>query len=424
VHLYRGSEQPSHVALFLSGDGGWNLGVIDMAHEIAARDALVVGIDVPHYLAQVESSADPCAYPAGELEMLSQWVQQRAGRASYAVPVLVGYSSGATLAYAALVQAPTNTFRGALSLGFCPSLELAKPLCQGQGLESDPLPGHKGRALRPAAQLATPWVALQGTVDQVCDARATEAYVRAVGHGEIVLLPRHWAPELRAAFGKLAGRAMPADAPRAAGVSDLPLVEVPSAAPGDRFAVIVSGDGGWASLDRQIGETLAGQGMPVVGLDALQYFWSRKSPDQAGADLARIVTHYLEAWRKQKVVLIGYSRGADVVPFMASRLRPELRDRVELVALLGPGLRVEFEFHVMDWLRDPARGTSLEIRPEAEKLRGLRVLCIYGKAEEESLCRVLEPALAVSVERPGAHHFDGDYQWLARRILQELDAKR
>ncbi|HEX2641565.1 MAG TPA: virulence factor family protein, partial [Thermoanaerobaculia bacterium] len=31
VTLYRPASQPRHVVLFLSGDGGWNQGVVDMA---------------------------------------------------------------------------------------------------------------------------------------------------------------------------------------------------------------------------------------------------------------------------------------------------------------------------------------------------------------------------------------------------------
>jgi hypothetical protein len=37
--VYSRSTQPSHVVLFVSGDGGWNLGVIEMARELAALDA-------------------------------------------------------------------------------------------------------------------------------------------------------------------------------------------------------------------------------------------------------------------------------------------------------------------------------------------------------------------------------------------------
>jgi hypothetical protein len=39
------------------------------------------------------------------------------------------------------------------------------------------------------------------------------------------------------------------------------------------MAVVVSGDGGWAGIDRDLGEELAREGLPVVGLNSLQYFW-------------------------------------------------------------------------------------------------------------------------------------------------------
>ena len=71
VHLYRDAPEPSHVVLFVSGDGGWNLGVVDMARELATLDALVVGIDITHYLKELESSNEKCSYPAADFEELS-----------------------------------------------------------------------------------------------------------------------------------------------------------------------------------------------------------------------------------------------------------------------------------------------------------------------------------------------------------------
>ena len=121
--------------LFLSGDGGWNLGVVDMAQALANEGALVAGVDVPQLLANLEKDNESCVSPDGDLENLSHFVQSYAALPTYHEAVLVGYSSGATLAYAMLAQAPTNTFAGALSIGFCPDLLLHKPLCGGEGLE-------------------------------------------------------------------------------------------------------------------------------------------------------------------------------------------------------------------------------------------------------------------------------------------------
>ena len=98
--------------------------------------------------------------------MLSQYVQKKLGLPEYHPPILVGYSSGATLVYAVLVEAP-KTFPGAVSLGFCPDLLLKKPLCKGNGLEFTPGPKNRGAVFLPTKSLKTPWIVLQGDIDQV-----------------------------------------------------------------------------------------------------------------------------------------------------------------------------------------------------------------------------------------------------------------
>ena len=106
------------MVLFVSGDCGWNLGVVDMAERLRDAGALVVGIDIRSFMKSLEASAS-CAYPAGALEDLSRAIQGRYNLPAYIRPTLVGYSSGATLVYAAYAAAPPETFAGAISLGFC-----------------------------------------------------------------------------------------------------------------------------------------------------------------------------------------------------------------------------------------------------------------------------------------------------------------
>ncbi|MHB8080528.1 MAG: alpha/beta hydrolase, partial [Candidatus Krumholzibacteriia bacterium] len=210
VYLYHEAPSPTHVVLFVSGDGGWNEGVVDMARNLAGMDALVVGVDIIRYLKALEASSETCLYPASDFEALSQFVQKDLAYPAYVAPVLVGYSSGATLVYAMLAQAPAATFRGAISLGFCPDLPLTRPMCRGNGLTWGPGPHGKGYSFEPARHLETPWIALQGTIDQVCDPASTEAFVGQtpgarvmvlpkVGHGYAV--PKNWLPQFREAFG-------------------------------------------------------------------------------------------------------------------------------------------------------------------------------------------------------------------------------
>ena len=70
--LYHNTAHPSHVAMFISGDGGWNLGVVDMARALAAQDALVVGFNIRHYIKKLDESKSACVYPAADFERLSQ----------------------------------------------------------------------------------------------------------------------------------------------------------------------------------------------------------------------------------------------------------------------------------------------------------------------------------------------------------------
>ena len=94
------------------------------------------------------------------------------------------------MAYAMIAQAPAGTFSGALSLGFCPDLEIHKPLCKGEDVHFTRRKGGTGVDLLPTKKLRVPWIVLHGEQDQVCDAKATQAYIAQVPKGELVMLPK------------------------------------------------------------------------------------------------------------------------------------------------------------------------------------------------------------------------------------------
>lgn len=438
VPYYRDTPHPPHVVLFLSGDGdsngGFDAGFTALAKAFASLDVLVVGVDTPRYLKALGRGAERCSYPAGDLEALSQLIQKKLDYPTYVQPVLVGYSSGATLAYAALAQAPANTFRGAVSMGFCSDLPVKKPLCRGVGLQWKQGPGGKGVDFLPAAHLESPWIVLQGANDETCVPAKAQTFVEQVSLAKIVLAPKvghgfsvqkNWLPQFKTALEQLLSPPKGSE-PVAPGevdaghpmtdVSDLPLVEVhPPAASASAFVVILSGDGGWAGIDRSVAAAFAARGYEVVGLDSLKYFWVKKSPEQGAKDLERVLRHYSDKWKLDRVVLVGYSRGADVLPALASRLPKEWQDKVQVLAFLGLGQRTSFEFHLSEWLG--SGGDDSPVLPEVKKLRGRPMLCLYGEEETDSLCASLEKGLARSVKLKGGHHFDGDYENLANLII-------
>ena len=205
---------------------------------------------------------------------------------------------------------------------------------------------------------------------------------------------------------------------------DLPLVEVPAADEGDMLAVFISGDGGWAAIDRGVTAELTRAGVYVVGLNSLHYFFKTKTPDVTGRDLERIVRCYTNRTGRREVVLVGYSRGAEILPFMVARLSEDVRRETRLVALLGPGQGAQFKFHVVDWWADVHRASDLPVLPEAERfVRTLPVLCVYGADETDTVCPALEKDGAQAVALTGGHHFDGGYDQLGQIVVHALTAR-
>jgi type IV secretory pathway VirJ component len=432
VHLYRQSERPKNVVLFISGDGGWNQGVVEMAQALASDDSLVAGIDITHYLKQTATTKSSCTYNAGDLQGLSQSLEAKLGYDHYVEPVLVGYSSGATLAYAALVQGPPSTFAGAISMGFCPELKSPKPFCNGSGLTHSEDPQHKSTYTYGKAQSTpAPWIAFQGGLDQVCSAQAAQTFVDGVANASLVSLPKvghgfsiekNWMPEFKDAFRRIAYHSTAADAvkPKPDPLTDLPLVNNGLPQPkGKPLAVILTGDGGWASIDRDIGDALNKSGVNVVGLISLQYFWSEKTPQQSAHDLDRILRWYEAAWQPSSIMLVGYSLGADVLPFMMNDLPADQQSRIGTVAMLAAGHDANFVVHVADWILPGSGGGALPIKPEADKMAASSRLCFYGEEESsDSLCPTLDASKFIIIKTKGGHHFDGDYNFLADTILK------
>ncbi|WP_218185507.1 virulence factor family protein, partial [Stenotrophomonas pictorum] len=201
----------------------------------------------------------------------------------------------------------------------------------------------------------------------------------------------------------------------------LPLVEVPAPGQDDTFAVFVSGDGGWAGLDKDVAGALAAAGIPVVGLDSLRYFWSRRTPAGFATDLDRIAQHYARQWKRPRLLLIGFSQGADVLPAAINHLPPASQAMLEMTVLMSPGSTASYEFHVSNWLGGDD-DAGLPIAPEMRALPAARTLCLYGQEDAGALCPKL-PANSISVVKlPGDHHFEGDYEGLAKVILRRLAA--
>jgi type IV secretory pathway VirJ component len=424
------------VVLFVSGDGGWNLGVVDMARRIAP-DAIVVGISFPK-LSHAAPGRSGCWYPAGDLETLSHAAQKRLGLTDYHAPVLVGYSSGATLVYAALAAAPPTTFAGGVSLGFCADLDIARPVCRAAGW-SPTYDEKKHLSWLPAVKaLPRPWYVLHGKQDQVCAPEQVRAFVSSIGNAHLVELdgtghgfgkPAHWAQPFDDALDAIwrsAPGAHPKPAPANFAATEqrlvtlgLPLEYRWPRVDASAWILFFSGDGGWASLDEAVAQDLAQRDIAVVGVSSLRYFWREKPPGQVAADLRRLISVV-----GRPVFLGGYSFGAEVVPVALRDWPAADRSTIEGLALVAPGPSASFEIDPLDWLRTPPEDPATRVAPAVRELR-LPTLCVQGSEDTESACGALPNAPPFHVVRlPGSHHFDGNYAAVGDTIAVFIQESR
>jgi pimeloyl-ACP methyl ester carboxylesterase len=186
-------------------------------------------------------------------------------------------------------------------------------------------------------------------------------------------------------------------------VRDLPLRVLPTATPSPVIALVMSGDGNWASFITGLADGLVAQGIPVVGLESRAYLAREKTPEVLTADMVRVLRTYIRLWGAERILIVGYSRGADFAPFLVNRLPADLRARVVGVGLFSPTRRASFTFHLTDLVRYTPRDSDLPAVPEVVALAPLRVLCVYGARDADTLCPLLPDGVATIRAEDSGH---------------------
>jgi type IV secretory pathway VirJ component len=173
-----------------------------------------------------------------------------------------------------------------------------------------------------------------------------------------------------------------------ASVGSLPLVEVPArhGADGDLMVVLLSADGGWARLDQELAERLAADGYPVAGWNSLRYYRTPRTPAVAADDLTAVMRAYERKWHRPRVLLVGYSFGADVLPIITRMLPEDDRRHLAGVVLLGFWKTAEFQFKPAEWVGKDTGVPEYPTLPAARRLTDVPVLCIGGDHDRRSVC--------------------------------------
>ncbi len=77
VYLYVPEPPVSIVTIMISGDGGWNYGVLDFSEHFAGKGALVIGVDILKYNKDLKSRKDECYHIVSDFVSLATVVEKK-----------------------------------------------------------------------------------------------------------------------------------------------------------------------------------------------------------------------------------------------------------------------------------------------------------------------------------------------------------
>jgi len=410
------------VVVILSDANGWDAVEQAALESVVLKGAIAVGVDLRSWRAALSRETErDCLFLPADIERLTRQLHRSHKAPFYRPPRILGFGEGGALALAIAAQTPNGSFAETIgetvAVDPTEAVALPKPLCTPaprretpRGIAYGLAPGKLPNPVRVAFSKA----AQEG-------ARQHAAALKS-DHPEVVIADGQGGPArvLSAEASSLVARLSPDDM-----ALDLPLIEDIVEPGHDTVAIFYSGDGGWREIDQRISARLNDKGVPVIGVDALRYFWSEKKPEATAADLSTVIAHYRKRLGVSRVVLIGYSFGANILPKVYGLLPEPDRKSVTLLSLLALSHQADFEIVLGSWVGVTGAGKHGDPVKHLAAVEATRIQCVYGLDEEDTACPALEPRVRDGVEliaRPGGHHFDENYELIADRIVARIVA--
>lgn len=408
VPLLQPAGKPAGLAILVSQKGGLAADDDTMAKLLLNRDFLVLTVDLEKWRKQLDQDTGDCTYFVSDFEGIAKEAQRMIAVDTYMHPVIVGIGEGGVMAYASVADTPAATLAGAVVIDPAVALKTKLPSCEGADYETV---AGQGFSYSYDADLPNPATIIREKPDTDPEGPPSTGFFAA----------QEKIGATKAERFELAADAAVEIAKEDASAEALPIIDIPASnGPAKYVSVFFSGDGGWRDIDKSVGDIIAKESVHVVGVDSLRYYWSLRKPEEIARDIKRIVAK-ADPSGKLPVVLLGYSFGANTVPFAWPDLPKQLQDRVSLVGLIGTEKTTPFQVSVGAWL---GLGGDNEVAPAVAKLPLDKVLCVYGSEEDDTACT--DPLLNAveKIELPGDHHYDEKYELLAMKLMEAIAARQ
>lgn len=182
----------------------------------------------------------------------------------------------------------------------------------------------------------------------------------------------------------------------------------------------ITGDGGMIRFDSRLSKQYKTNGYSFIALSSLKYFLTVKSPAKVAKDLIPVIQRYFNEWNKEELILVGFSFGAEITPFLFEQLPPELKEKVKLVVLLTPARNSDFHIHLRDMIGFDKKVETYDVAEETAKITSSKILAIFGKKEKNNFLKNSDQPNVKVLYIKGGHDFK-DSKTVFDLIMKELD---
>lgn len=180
----------------------------------------------------------------------------------------------------------------------------------------------------------------------------------------------------------------------------------------------ISGDGGLNKFSTGLCDALNKDDFDVIALNSKTYFDDKKTPEQTTLDITNFLSKKLVGRKNQQVIFIGYSFGADVLPFVLNRLPKNFHYDVKTSFILASSGSTDFEIHWSDLFGGNTK-RSMDVVSEINKLQNKKIVIIDG-SDDHHLDRNLIKIKYTYLILPGGHHFDGDIDEVVNELVTNM----
>jgi len=199
---------------------------------------------------------------------------------------------------------------------------------------------------------------------------------------------------------------------------NLPMKEWEASAHTKPLVFYISGDGGLNRFSNELCTAINKEGFDVDAMDSKSYFWSQKTPARTAEDISDFLSKKIARRPNQQIVLIGYSFGADVLPFVLNRLPKNIADKIKVSFLMASSGSTDFVIHIAD-LFGSGKRRGMDVLSEVNKISNQKIV-ILNSSDDKQLDPGKITIKHITEVLHGGHHFDGDIDEIVKAIVKYI----